>query len=222
MVIRDPSRGPKSRSRCCDRALGHRSQNRSTSKAMIHTLLSAYLNYTPHQRRRAQSDPPQTSHFAARRCDRTYGRSHACGGRSGHIPSGKGAKTGPNRPYKRDCRSIIPVMDQATVPVSRAPSLPGPGLQSRTARRLAAASISPNTRESYRRALRQVDAWRGRRPLGRRDPGRLLGRPLRRWPHPEQRGRRRRRRPLPRPHGRPLFGRSHRRTRRGRLLPVAP
>ena len=42
------------------------------------------------------------------------------------------------------------------------------------------------------------------------------------WPHPEQRGRRRRRRPLPRPHGRPLFGRSHRRTRRGRLLPVAP
>ena len=56
-------------------------------------------------------------------------------------------------------------MDQATVPVSRAPSLPGPGLPSRTARRLAAASISPNTRESYRRALRQVGAWRGRRPL---------------------------------------------------------
>ena len=56
-------------------------------------------------------------------------------------------------------------MDQATVPVSRAPSLPGPGLPSRTARRLAAASISPNTRESYSRALRQVDAWHGRRPL---------------------------------------------------------
>ena len=62
-------------------------------------------------------------------------------------------------------RAYQRVMDQATVPVSRAPSLPGPGLPSRTARRLAAASISPNTRESYRRALRQVDAWRGRRPL---------------------------------------------------------
>ena len=34
-----------------------------------------------------------------------------------------------------------------------------------TARRLAVASISPNTRESYRRALRQFDTWRGCRPL---------------------------------------------------------
>ena len=50
-------------------------------------------------------------------------------------------------------RAYQRVMDQATVPVSRAPSLPGPGLPSRTARRLAAASISPNTRESYRRPL---------------------------------------------------------------------
>ena len=42
------------------------------------------------------------------------------------------------------------------------PTTPAP---SSTARRLVAAAVSPNTRESYRRALRQVDAWRGRRPL---------------------------------------------------------
>ena len=34
-----------------------------------------------------------------------------------------------------------------------------------TARRLVLASVSPNTRESYTRALRQFDTWRGRRPL---------------------------------------------------------
>ena len=34
-----------------------------------------------------------------------------------------------------------------------------------TARRLVVASVSPNTRESYSRALRQFDTWRGRRPL---------------------------------------------------------
>ena len=31
-----------------------------------------------------------------------------------------------------------------------------------TARRLVVASVSPNTRESYTRALRQFDTWRGR------------------------------------------------------------
>ena len=34
-----------------------------------------------------------------------------------------------------------------------------------TARRLVAASVSANTRDSYSRALRQFDTWRGRRPL---------------------------------------------------------
>ena len=42
------------------------------------------------------------------------------------------------------------------------PTTPAP---SATARRLVAASVSPNTRESYSRALRQFDTWRGRRPL---------------------------------------------------------
>ena len=224
MVIRDPSRGPKYRSHRCDLALGHRSHNRSNPDHIENPdsppIVAASLNDTCRtcQRRPAQSDPPQTPHFAARRCDRTAGPiTRLWGSLWAHVSLREGGENAVGI-----MRSIIPVMDQSTVPRFARPIAPRSRPPSRTARRLAAASISPNTRESYRRALRQVDAWRGRRPLGRRDPGRLLGRPLRRWPHPEQRGRRRRRRPLPRPHGRPLFGRSHRRTRRGRLLPVAP
>ena len=91
-------------------------------------------------------------------------RSHACGGRSGHMyPSGKGAKT------RSESRSIIPVMDHNTLAASSldpspitSPTTPAP---SPTARRLVAASVSANTRESYSRALRQFDTWRGRRPL---------------------------------------------------------
>ena len=60
-------------------------------------------------------------------------------------------------------------MDDLTV--ARTEPAPGPisspttAAPSATARRLVAASISPNTRESYSRALRQFDTWRGRRPL---------------------------------------------------------
>ena len=52
-----------------------------------------------------------------------------------------------------------------TDPEPRAISTPTTTAPSPTARRLAVASISPNTRESYRRALRQFDTWRGCRPL---------------------------------------------------------
>ena len=45
---------------------------------------------------------------------------------------------------------------------STSPTTPAP---SATARRLVAASVSPNTRDSYHRAVRQFDAWRGRCPL---------------------------------------------------------
>ena len=59
-------------------------------------------------------------------------------------------------------------MDHLTVartePEPRSISTPTTTAPSPTARRLAVASISPNTRESYRRALRQFDTWRGRRP----------------------------------------------------------
>ena len=60
-------------------------------------------------------------------------------------------------------------MDHLTVaridPEPRSISIPDDRpRQAPTARRLVAASISPNTRESYRRALRQFDTWRGRRP----------------------------------------------------------
>ena len=171
MVIRDPSRGPKSRPRRCDRALGHRSHNRPRPDHIespdSHPIVAASLKDTcrTYQRRRAQSDPPQMSHFVSRRCDRTIGPiTRLWGSLWAHVSLREGGenRTRTDRKTRLESRSIIPVMDQATVPVSRAPSLPGPGLPSRTARRLAAASISPNTRESYRRALRQVDAWRGR------------------------------------------------------------
>ena len=59
-------------------------------------------------------------------------------------------------------------MDHLTVaridPEPRSISTPTTTAPSPTARRLAVASISPNTRESYSRALRQFDTWRGRRP----------------------------------------------------------
>ena len=79
MVIRDPSRGPYSRSRRCDRALGHRSQNRprpdhiESPDSPLIVAASLKDTYRTCQRRRAQSDPPQTPQFAARRCDRTAG-----------------------------------------------------------------------------------------------------------------------------------------------------
>ena len=56
---------------------------------------------------------------------------------------------------------------QVAVPTPDPPSTPTPSrpAPSATARRLVAASVSANTRDSYGRALRQFDAWRGRRPL---------------------------------------------------------
>ena len=187
MVIRDPSRGPTSRSRRCDRALGHRSQNRPRPDHIENPdsppIVAASLKDTCRtcQRRRAQSDPPQMSHFAARRCDRPLVRSHACGGRSGHIhPSGKGAKP------RSESRSIIPLMDHNTLAASSldpspsaSPTTPAP---SSPARRLVAASVSPNTRDSYTR--RPPSVRRVARPAsaGRCHPCRVLGRPLRRGP----------------------------------------
>ena len=141
MVIRDPSRGPTSRSRRCDRALGHRSHNRprpdhieSPDSPHIVAASIIYVCRTC-QRRRAQSDPPKTPHCAARRCDRTAGPiTRLWGSLWAHLSLREG---GENRP--------------------RTPSS--------TTRRLVASSVSPNTRESYTSALRQFDTWRGRRPL---------------------------------------------------------
>ena len=65
--------------------------------------------------------------------------------------------------------AITGLMDHLTVARTEpergsitSPTTAAPGS---TARRLVVASISPNTRESYTRALRQFDTWRGRRPL---------------------------------------------------------
>ena len=57
------------------------------------------------------------------------------------------------------------LMDQPTIAVLSAESTPVSSPASATARRLVAASVSPNTRETYARALRQIDAWRARHPL---------------------------------------------------------
>ena len=48
---------------------------------------------------------------------------------------------------------------------SSAESVPVSTPASPTTRRLVAASVSPNTRETYARALRQVDAWRDGHPI---------------------------------------------------------
>ena len=48
---------------------------------------------------------------------------------------------------------------------SSAESVPVSTPASPTTRRLVAASVSPNTRETYVRALRQVDAWRDGHPI---------------------------------------------------------
>ena len=82
-----------------------------------------------------RATPPQTPQFAARRCDRTAGPITRLWGSLWAHLSLR--EGGENR--------------------TRTPSS--------TTRRLVAASVSPNTRESYTRALRQFDTWRGRRPL---------------------------------------------------------
>ena len=66
-------------------------------------------------------------------------------------------------------RNITSFMDHLTTartePERGSISSPTTAELGSTARRLVLASVSPNTRESYTRALRQFDTWRGRRPL---------------------------------------------------------
>ena len=123
---------------------------------------------------------------------------------------------GPRRPHA----TIVAIAHPPRLP-ARYGSSHGP----RFARPIAPRSRppEPNRPAPGRRLISPTPARATAAPSARSTPGAaVVPWTTRPWPHPEQRGRRRRRRPLPRPHGRPLFGRSHRRTRRGRLLPVAP
>ena len=60
----------------------------------------------------------------------------------------------------------VPITSKALIHPRGSISSPTTAELGSTARRLVLASVSPNTRESYTRALRQFDTWRGHRPLG--------------------------------------------------------
>ena len=120
MVIRDPSRGPNSRSRRCDRALGHRSHNRPSPDHIESPdsppIVAASLKDTCRtcQRRRAQSDPPQMSHFVSRRCDRTIGPiTRLWGSLWAHLSLREGGenRTRTDRKTRLESRSIIPFIN---------------------------------------------------------------------------------------------------------------
>ena len=124
MVIRDPSRGPKPRPRRGDRALGHRSHNRPRPDHIESPdsppIVAASLKDTCRtcQRRRAQSDPPQMSHFVSRRCDRTIGPiTRLWGSLWAHVSLREGGenRTRTDRKTRLESRSIIPLMDHLTV-----------------------------------------------------------------------------------------------------------
>ena len=124
MVIRDPSRGPNFRSCRCDRALGHRSHNRPRPDHIESPdsppIVAASLKDTcrTYQRRRAQSDPPQTPQFAARRCDRTIGPiTRLWGSLWAQLSLREGGenRTRTDRTTRLASRSIIPCMDHLTI-----------------------------------------------------------------------------------------------------------
>ena len=112
------------------------------------------------------------SHFVSRRCDRTLGPiTRLWGSLWAQLSLREGGenRTRTDRNTRLASRSIIPFMDHLTTartePERGSISSPTTTELGSTARRLVLASVSPNTRESYTRALRQFDTWRGHRPL---------------------------------------------------------
>ena len=184
MVIRDPSRGPTSRSRRCDWALGHRSHNRPRPDHIESPdsppIVAASLTYACRtcQRRRAQSDPPQTPQFAARRCDRTAGPiTRLWGSLWAHVSLREGGenRTRTDRKTRLESRSIIPLMDPDTQSAPapgavRVPPAPA-GLAPDDRARIAAAAANaraPHTRRTYAAQWARFAAWAAARNLAPR------------------------------------------------------